>query len=250
MGKVSRKHAVQKSRSYQAKRASFYQSKTVSYYLQTYLLMLFVGVVVFAGGKMLIKPRLACANSKSCLSDRTEKIENGAVGTFEGHTVIPPQIDLNEGNTQSVLGDNTPSGEKHIYVDLSQQKLYAYQGDSEVMETLISSGKWNNTPVGNFHIWIKLRATRMSGGEGADAYDLPNVPYVMYFYQDFGLHGAYWHDNFGHMMSHGCVNMRQIDAKALYEWADGPTNDHPGTEVSVCNSFTKPNVCQQDNPIQ
>ena len=83
----------------------------------------------------------------------------------------------------------------------------------------------------------------MKGGSGADAYDLPNVPYVMYFYQDFGLHGAYWHDNFGHMMSHGCINERFVDAKTLYEWAD------VGTAVSICNSFSEPNNCQQTNPI-
>ena len=89
----------------------------------------------------------------------------------------------------------------------------------------------------------------MAGGSGADAYDLPNVPYVMYFYQDYGLHGAYWHNNFGHPMSHGCVNERIVDAKALYEWADGPSGDQPGTAVSVCNSFSPPNNCVQKNPI-
>ncbi len=40
-------------------------------------------------------------------------------------------------------------------------------------------------------------------------------PWVMYFYQDYGIHGAYWHNNFGHMMSHGCVNMRIVDAHAI-----------------------------------
>jgi lipoprotein-anchoring transpeptidase ErfK/SrfK len=72
----------------------------------------------------------------------------------------------------------------------------------------------------------------------------------MYFYRDFGLHGAYWHDNFGHTMSHGCVNMRQVDAKVLYEWADGPKGNTPGTEVSVCDQITGDNQCIQNNPIQ
>ncbi len=117
------------------------------------------------------------------------------------------------------------------------------------MDTFIASGKWDPTPVGNFHIWEKLVSTTMAGGSGADAYNLPNVPYVMYFYQDYGLHGAYWHNNFGHPMSHGCVNERIVDAKALYEWADGPSGDQPGTAVSVCNSFSPPNNCVQKNPI-
>ncbi len=171
---------------------------------------------------------------------------------FDGQKVTPPKIDsstiLASG---SVLGASTiPSGNKHIFVDLSSQTLYAFQGSTLVMKTFVSTGKWNKTPIGNFHIWEKLVSTRMAGGEGQDAYDLPNVPYVMYFYNDFGLHGAYWHDNFGHPMSHGCVNLRQVDAKTLYEWADGPENNIPGTEVSICNQFTNNNQCIQNNPIQ
>ena len=89
----------------------------------------------------------------------------------------------------------------------------------------------------------------MSGGSGTDYYNLPNVPYVMYFYHYFGLHGAYWHNNFGHTMSHGCVNMRPIDAGAIFDWVDGPKNGEKGTIVSICNRFTEPNICEQNNPI-
>jgi lipoprotein-anchoring transpeptidase ErfK/SrfK len=53
---------------------------------------------------------------------------------------------------------------------------------------------------------------------GPDYY-IPDVPNTMYFYGSYGLHGAYWHDNFGHPMSHGCVNMRLSDAAALFGWA-------------------------------
>src|SRR5579859_471570 len=225
-------------------------SSRVKGYTYATVLSVALGVAILFAGSHFFKPQASCANSLSCKSDLTQHIDNGTVGTFEGRQVIPPQIDLAYDNTQpTVLGDSTASGEKHIYVDLSQQILYAYQGNTQIIKTLIASGRWHPTPVGNFHIWEKIRATRMSGGEGADAYDLPNVPYVMYFYGDFGLHGAYWHDNFGHTMSHGCVNMRQVDAKALYEWADGPSDGKKGTAVSICNSFTVPNTCIQENPI-
>jgi len=69
----------------------------------------------------------------------------------------------------------------------------------------------------------------MSGGNPAihTYYYLPNVPYVMFFSNDqiaqsrgFSLHGTYWHDNFGHPMSHGCVNMRTADAETLYYWTN------------------------------
>lgn len=172
------------------------------------------------------------------------------MGMFQGHIVTPPKIDIAFDNTtSSVLGANVPSAPKHIYIDLATQTLYAYQGSTKIMQTLIASGRWGKTPVGNFNIWQKLKSTRMAGGAGDDAYDLPNVPYVMYFFHDFGLHGAYWHDNFGHTMSHGCVNMRQVDAQALYNWADGPEKGRLGTAVSVCDHFTKSNTCIQDHPI-
>ncbi len=232
------------------RRVSFKTNKTFRYYLKFYFFALFIGLAVYTIGGLFSKTPIPCANSKTCQSDLSVHIDNNATGTFDGHTVIPPKIDLSESNdTTDVLGASTSAGDKHIYVDLSAQRLYAFQRDTQVMETFIASGKWDPTPVGNFHVWEKLTATRMAGGSGADAYDLPNVPWVMYFYQDFGLHGAYWHNNFGHAMSHGCVNMRIVDAHALYDWADGPTANQPGTAVSVCNSFSPPNNCVQNNPI-
>lgn len=223
------------------------------FYFKRLFFPLFVGVVAFSVTTTILKTIQApptCANSKSCTSDLSLKIENDQIGIFQGRKVIPPKITMSDTSPAPVLGTSTASGEKHIYIDLSTQTLYAYQGTTPILKTFISSGKWGKTPTGNFHIWEKLVATRMSGGEGADAYDLPNVPYVMYFYHDFGLHGAYWHDNFGHVMSHGCVNMRKIDAKILFEWADGPEGKTLGTPVSVCDQITDSMQCIQNNPIK
>jgi lipoprotein-anchoring transpeptidase ErfK/SrfK len=224
-------------------------------HLKRYLPLLVIGVIAFAATTVVLRVNQTpptCAKSKSCASDLSVKIENDATGIFQGQKIIPPKITTAMASLPQspVLGANTTSGEKHIYIDLSTQTLYAYQGTTLVLKTLISSGKWRDTPTGNFHIWEKLLATRMSGGEGADAYDLPNVPYVMYFYHDFGLHGAYWHDNFGHVMSHGCVNMRSVDAKVLFDWADGPTGNTLGTAVSVCDQITSAKQCIQNNPVQ
>ena len=230
------------------KRVSVKKSYGIKY-LKLSLLATVSCVIVFTAGNILIKPELPCANSKTCTSDLSVHIDNNATGIFEGHTVTPPKINLKRELASAVLGASTSAGQKHIYIDLSTERLYAYQGTTEFMATYISSGKWDPTPVGNFHIWEKLIATRMAGGSGADAYNLPNVPNVMYFYEDYGLHGAYWHNNFGHPMSHGCINERLVDAKKLYDWADDPSGNTPGTEVSVCNSFTAPNTCVQNNPI-
>ncbi|MCL4353684.1 L,D-transpeptidase [Patescibacteria group bacterium] len=207
-------------------------------------------VLVFVSYKISSrKNQLVCANSITCAKNLSVQIDNNALGIFHGQTVIPPKIGLVKKNVQSaVLGASIAKGPKHIYVDLTNQTLYAYQGKNLVMKTLISSGKWRKTPDGNFRIWVTLRSTRMAGGSGADYYNLPNVPYVMFFYnQDvrraagFALHGAYWHDNFGYPMSHGCVNMRITDARALYDWVDPSGNGrttyatikNPGTPVTI-----------------
>ncbi len=116
-------------------------------------------------------------------------------------------------------------GSKRIEVDLTTQHIYAYEGDTLVYNFLISSGKWAPTPTGEFHPWIKLRSTTMIGGSQAlgTYYNLPNVPYVVYFYQGYGIHGTYWHNNFGHPMSHGCINVSTSDMTLLYNWIDYST---------------------------
>jgi lipoprotein-anchoring transpeptidase ErfK/SrfK len=228
------------------------KKRGVLHYARKYLFFFVVALVFFTGTLVAFKLssiQPTCANSKSCATDLSEKIENNAVGIFQGKKVTPPKIDSSQVDVHPVLGVTTQREEKHIYVDLAAQRIYAYEGKKLFFTTLVATGKWGKTPTGNFHIWEKLVSTRMSGGEGADAYDLPNVPWVMYFYHDFGLHGAYWHDNFGHTMSHGCVNMRQIDAKTVFEWADGPNGDQLGTAVSICDSITKSMQCIQNNPI-
>lgn len=135
--------------------------------------------------------------------------------------------------------------ERWIEIDLSQQRLYAHQGGEIVYEFPISSGKWAPTPTGTFRIWAKLKYTLMHGGSKNDNtyYYLPNVPYTQYFYHGFGLHGTYWHNNFGHPMSHGCINMYTPDAETIFYWTDPivaenqwvvyPTRNSPGTKIVI-----------------
>lgn len=157
------------------------------------------------------------------------QVDNGLIGTFNGQPVLPPPIDLAQAEpVDKILGEFDATGEKHIYVDLSTQTLTAYQGDTLFLKTLVSTGKWTPTPTGEFTIWSKFRSTKMSGGSGNDYYYLPNVPYTMFFSgsgvapsRGFALHGTYWHNNFGHPMSHGCVNLRTVDAEKLFYWTDG-----------------------------
>jgi hypothetical protein len=190
-----------------------------------------------------------CANPGSCKESLELSVDNQDMGVFNGLKIKPPKIDLAEKvDPKKILGEQGGAGEKHIYVDLSTQTLSAYQGDTLFMQAPVSTGKWFPTPNGEFTIWEKIRSTKMSGGQGADYYYLPNVPFVMFFSgsgvsagRGFSLHGAYWHNNFGHAMSHGCVNMRSVDAEKLYYWADPPTNGNinlsdeanPGTKITI-----------------
>jgi lipoprotein-anchoring transpeptidase ErfK/SrfK len=111
-------------------------------------------------------------------------------------------------------------GERWIDVDLTTQTLVAYEGDAAVLTSLISSGMWQfPTVTGQYHTWIKYESQDMSGLHLGYNYYLEDVPYVMYFFEDYAIHGAYWHNNFGTPMSHGCVNMNTADAGWLYNWA-------------------------------
>ncbi|MDD2921961.1 MAG: L,D-transpeptidase [Anaerolineales bacterium] len=110
----------------------------------------------------------------------------------------------------------TGSGVHWIDVDLSQQRVYAYEGDAVVNSFIVSTGTWQTpTVTGEYHIWVKYVSAPMSG----PGYYLPNVPYVMYFYGSYGLHGTYWHNNFGTPMSHGCVNLSIPDSEWLYNFS-------------------------------
>jgi hypothetical protein len=138
-----------------------------------------------------------------------------------------------------------PEGEERwIRVDLSEQQVVAYEGKTPIRGFIISSGLPRTpTVTGEFRIRTKVKVQTMSGGSGADYYNLPNVKWVQYFYQAYAFHGTYWHNDFGRPKSHGCINMTNADAKWLFDWA-GPTWDgktvwfnstqeNPGTLVIV-----------------
>lgn len=130
--------------------------------------------------------------------------------------------------------------EKWIEVNVTTQKLIAWEGEKPVMFFTVSTGlPGTPTVLGQFNIYWKLESTLMTGYN----YYLPDVPYTMYFYGGYGLHGTYWHSNFGQPMSHGCVNLKTEEAKQLFEWADPvlpagqtqieATANNPGTLVVV-----------------
>lgn len=185
------------------------------------------------------------------ITEEYNSSENVAIFDNEG-VYIPNTVDrfiAQAGSTPNVLSATT--GDKRIEVDLTNQRLYAFEGDRKVYDFLVSTGKWGRTPTGVFKIWIKLLATKMSGGsqELGTYYYLPNVPYTMFFSNDqipkwrgYGIHGTYWHSNFGHPMSHGCINMRTEEAQILFYWANpdlqgkssiSASDENPGTTIVI-----------------
>jgi lipoprotein-anchoring transpeptidase ErfK/SrfK len=108
------------------------------------------------------------------------------------------------------------SNQRWIEIDLSSQRLTAWQGKTPSHAVIISTGKGlTPTPTGVFEIQTKLRTARMRGND----YDIPDVPYTMFYSGNYAIHGAYWHRSFGTPVSHGCVNVAVDHAKRLFDWA-------------------------------
>lgn len=167
---------------------------------------------------------------------------------FDGEKIEIPAL-ATENFKTPVLGAS--SGNKWIEIDLSDQKIKAWDGNSLFLESLISTGlPWFPTPQGEFRIWTKLRAAKMEGGTGKYYYYLPNVPFVMFFenekvpsWRGYGLHGTYWHNDFGKVHSHGCINLPTSVAQQLYNWTDPQmldgkwmvraTEENPGTRIVI-----------------
>lgn len=136
---------------------------------------------------------------------------------------------------EELTENSVPVDNKEIIVDLNKQKLYAYENDVLFMTSTVSTGlSFTPTPIGIFKILRKTPSRYMQGplpGFSDDQYyDLPGVPWVMYFTEDgAAIHGTYWHDKFGQRWSHGCVNLSVEEAEIIYKWAD------IGTKVIVIN---------------
>lgn len=120
---------------------------------------------------------------------------------------------------------------QYIFVDLSDQQLSAYENGVLAHTFPISSGKYPwKTPVGIHSVLAKLPYVDYTWNYGAgnpNNYSLGLVPWNLRIYPHVYIHYAYWHNNFGHAMSHGCVNVPLDNMKWIYDFA------HVGTPVEV-----------------
>jgi hypothetical protein len=140
--------------------------------------------------------------------------------------------------------DGVGPSERWLDVDIDHQTLVAYEGDTPVFTTLVSTGKFKwATPTGLFRIKGKDAKARMrDSSDPDDSWDVADVPWAMSFRKNFALHGTYWHDGFGRKRSHGCVNLSTTDAKRIYDWVtpeafpgwtDAENVDGTGTPVLI-----------------
>ncbi|MEB3178681.1 MAG: L,D-transpeptidase [Nostocaceae cyanobacterium] len=145
----------------------------------------------------------------------------GTVLTLTAFSTAATMVQASSQNSQNdriaeKILDLQQSDQRWIQINLSTQRLIAWEGANPVYAIIISSGK-SKTPtrVGTFAVQTKLKTTRMRGRD----YDVPNVPYTMFYSGNYAIHGAYWHNRFGTPVSSGCVNLAVNHAKWLFKWA-------------------------------
>jgi hypothetical protein len=126
-------------------------------------------------------------------------------------------------------------------VNISKRTLTLYQYDQVIMATYIAVGGVKDPTVsGTYRVWFKTKSTRMTGAPPVSSheYDLPNVPWVMYYKGSYSIHGTYWHDDFGAQRSAGCTNITQGDAKIIFDL----TSPKIGTQASVRVTVNNPGM--------
>jgi lipoprotein-anchoring transpeptidase ErfK/SrfK len=127
-----------------------------------------------------------------------------------------PTVWANTESYTSEIETLQQSNQHWIQVDLSRQRLIAWEGNTPVYAVVVSTGKPETpTLTGVFTVQYKFQTARMQG----DDYDVPDVPFTMYYDGNYAIHGAYWHHNFGTPVSHGCVNVAVDHAEWLFNWS-------------------------------
>lgn len=189
---------------------------------------------------------------KEIVTSTGDWVEEKDAPVFDNENVSTQPKKYEYNKLAQVLGVST--SDKRLEVNLTEQKIYAWEGNQKVFEFFVSTGRPGyETPTGEFTVWRKVLYQAYKGGskERGDYYYLPNVPYSLFFANNkvakskgYAVHGAYWHNDFGiKRRSSGCVNVRPEEAAKLYYWANpvigeginaiNSTADNPGIRVSI-----------------
>jgi hypothetical protein len=177
-----------------------------------------------------------------------ERRASGLMVTRDGG--FAPEVSLRILPARDSFPSFATGDRKWVDISIRAQSLVAYVGTRAVYATLVSTGRAGmgdpettlSTVRGTFMIYQKEVSSTMDGDEDrSDSFNLRDVPFVQYFHKGYALHGTYWHDDFGKVRSHGCVNLAAIDAAWLFEWTDpsvpadwhGVVNKDRGTVVYI-----------------
>jgi hypothetical protein len=166
---------------------------------------------------------------------------NGEVKTIRGVRMVQARngkwlrsSDLKTAAKPSKLPSWAHKGVRWIDVSIVSQTMVLWEGDRPIYATLVSTGRGGlgepgetlSTPRGTYRIYQKHVTTTMDSDAADSEFELRDVPWVMYFKGGYALHGAYWHDDFGRVRSHGCINLAPIDARVAFHFAAPDTPEH------------------------
>ena len=170
--------------------------------------------------RQTFEPRgMAMRYARFAVDDLVERDDKRWVVTADGYAIEREHVRIADFVEPP---DRIPDDVKWVHVDLAQQTLVAYEGRKPVMATLISGGAEGfEAPLGVFRVH-KKHVTRTMAGPDPDAgrYEVAEVPWTLYYWGSYALHGAYWHDDFGNVRSHGCTNIPPRDARWLFYWSE------------------------------
>lgn len=146
-----------------------------------------------------------------------DTLSDTVVSSLQSNKPITKEVSVSNAPFKTI----TISGSgKWIEVDVTRETATLWIGNQSIQTFLISSGRAATpTELGQFAIYSKKPIMTMTGTILGDYFYIPNIKWVSFFDGGEAFHGTYWHHNFGHPMSHGCINMTEADAKILYDFA-------------------------------
>ena len=140
----------------------------------------------------------------------------------QGEAPEPTLATSDPTQTSTPPATTPPAGSESAHwadVNLEEQTVTLMDGYIPTSTFVLSSGAPGHpTPTGVFHVYAKVFAQSLSGCVDGDCYYYPNVHWATWFYEDYGFHEAYWNEDFGTPVSHGCLNLTYSDAQAVYDW--------------------------------
>lgn len=181
-----------------------------------------VGVVVFVGLSILGMMLFTYTDPSTFINNSPQLSRILRIATVNAELKIPV--------LPLPVAQSVKVPDKQIFVNLKEQTL-TYTEDMTIMGSFkISSGlRYTPTPPGEYTVLKKKPVVDYVG----PGYYYPRTKWNLMFKTgrpsnplNYYIHGAYWHNNFGHPMSHGCVNVSYADMEGLYNWADEGTKIH------------------------